>query len=146
MKRMGKRVFKKLIAIEDPPRKIIRGFAMGSFIGMMPIPGAQMFVALTLSFVFGLNKKAACIAVFNTNILTGAFVFAFNFWLGKQILGLRINFEFPSRLGLSFIKSLFNVGSEVFLSMFVGGIVTGILAYGISFYLLKVFFNHMEKK
>ena len=39
------------------------------------------------------NKFAAGIAVFQTNILTGAFVFGFNFLIGAEMLGIEESFN-----------------------------------------------------
>src|SRR5680860_182838 len=90
----------KIFTLEGSPAYIAKGFALGSFIGMLPIPGIQVFVALFLSSILNVNKKAACLAVFNTNIFTGFFVFAFNYWLGKKILGIQTEFVFPDRIGM----------------------------------------------
>ena len=42
-------VFKGLFKLEDSPKIISKGFALGSFIGMIPIPGLQIFVAYGIS-------------------------------------------------------------------------------------------------
>jgi uncharacterized protein len=77
--------FKNILVIQDEPKVVAKGFALGSFIGMLPIPGFQLMVSLGIATLLKLNKKAACIAVFNTNLATGAFVFSFNYWLGKKL-------------------------------------------------------------
>ena len=64
-------LFKGLFKLEESPEVIAKGFALGSFIGMIPIPGFQVFVAFTVAKIMKLNKTAACVAVFNTNIFTG---------------------------------------------------------------------------
>jgi len=80
----------------------------------------QVFVALFAEPVFNGNKKAACLAVFNTNIFTGVFIFAFNYWLGKTIFGFNTAFIFPDRIGLDFIIILFAAGKEVILWLLLG--------------------------
>lgn len=77
-------LFKSVFKIEDSPTVIAKGFALGSFIGMIPIPGFQIFVAYFTAKLMKVNKKAACVAVFNTNLFTGVFIFGFNYWLGKK--------------------------------------------------------------
>ncbi len=137
------RIFKGIFSIQDEPKIIAKGFALGSFVGMLPKPGFQVLVSLSIATLFKLNKKAACIAVFNTNLATGAFVFSFNYWLGKKILGVNPSFELGNKLDFQFIPIILRAGSDVFLSMFVGGILTGLLTATIAYFiLLKVLFVH----
>jgi uncharacterized protein len=115
---------------------IAKGFALGSFIGMMPIPGFQMMVSLGVASLFKLNKRAACIAVFNTNLATGAFVFSFNYWLGKKLLGVDPSFVIDDNINVQFAATIFRAGSDVFLSMVVGGVLTGLVAAVVVYYIL----------
>ncbi|MFA8300019.1 MAG: DUF2062 domain-containing protein [Hyphomicrobiales bacterium] len=140
-----KKFVNKMISIKDKPNRIIKGFAMGSFVGMLPFPGFQMLIALFFASIFKLNKKASCIAVFNTNVFTGLFIFAFNYWLGKIILGVDPDFVFPDRLGFDFVVNIMEAGSDVFFSLLVGGVITGIGAYIFSFYLIRYIFTLKTK-
>ncbi|QZT37197.1 DUF2062 domain-containing protein [Halosquirtibacter xylanolyticus] len=128
---------KSIFKIDDTPERIARGFALGSFIGMMPIPGFQVLVALGISTIIKVNKKAACVAVFNTNIATGAFVFAFNYWLGKNLLGIKSCFTMPDKIGLNFITVIMEAGAEVFIAMTFGGLLTGIVAAFVTYFSIK---------
>lgn len=128
--------FKELFTLKDEPKVIAKGFALGSFIGMLPIPGFQLLVSLGIATLLKLNKKAACIAVFNTNIITGAFVFSFNYWLGKKLLGVNPAFTIGDKLNYNFVATIFKAGSDVFFSMMAGGILTGLIAYALSYFLI----------
>ena len=136
--------WKRLFTLDGEPRYIAKGFALGSFIGMMPIPGLQMLVSLGIASIIKVNKKAAVIGVFNTNIATGAFVFAFNYWLGKTLLGLSPSFVFPDKIGLNFISTILAAGSDVFVSMVVGGLITGLLSWLIAYYLVLFLFTRQR--
>jgi uncharacterized protein (DUF2062 family) len=140
------RSIKGLFKLKGEPRYVAKGFALGSFIGMMPIPGFQMLVSLAIASVLKVHKTAAIIGVFNTNIATGAFVFAFNYWLGKTILGLSPNFNFPDKISLDFINTILLAGSDVFLSMVIGGLLSGIAASVISYYFILYIFNKKLQK
>ena len=140
MRKLGARLFnsvKQVLQLTDNPKSIAKGFALGSFIGMMPIPGLQMIVSLSIASVLKINRKAACIAVFNTNVLTGAFVFAFNYWLGKKLLGINSDFLLPENIDLNFIKSIFHAGTDVYMSLIAGGVITGIPAALIAYFIVK---------
>jgi len=115
---------------------------------MMPIPGFQMMVSLTIASVIKVNKKAAVAGVFNTNMVTGLFIFAFNFWLGKTILGIESNFVLPNKLNFCFVQTILNAGSDVYISMVFGGIITGIISAIASYWMIKVLLwkKTIEKK
>lgn len=124
----------KVFTLSGSPEDIAKGFALGSFIGMMPVPGFQVFIALFFSSAFKVNKKAACLAVFNTNAITGVFIFAFNYWLGKTLLGIKSDFIFPNQIDFSFFKIILLAGKDVMLSLLMGGLVTGLFSSAIMYY------------
>lgn len=138
--RIGKG-FRNVFKMKGEPRLVAKGFALGSFIGMLPFPGFQMLISATLATFLKYNKTAAIAGVFNTNVASGAFVFAFNYWLGSMILGVEQTFSMPETINLSFAKTIINAGTDVFLSLLLGGCITGVLAmflgYHISFSILK---------
>lgn len=141
-------IFKSIFKLDDSPKIIAKGFALGSFIGMIPIPGFQVFVAFGVSKLFKVNTKAACIAVFNTNLFTGAFIFAFNYWLGKTVLGISSAFKIPKTINIHFFNTLFKAGADVYISLIVGGIITGTFFAFAAYYLLKRFIEsrHLKNK
>lgn len=132
---------KRLFTLKGEPKVVARGFALGSFVGMLPFPGFQMIISAALATFFRVNRTAAIAGVFNTNLATGFFVFAFNYWLGKKILGIDPAFRIPEKIGLGFARTIFDAGADVFLSLLLGGIITGVIAmltgYYISLSILK---------
>jgi uncharacterized protein len=127
---------KDICSLKDEPKVIAKGFALGSFIGMLPIPGFQLIVSLGIATLLKLNKKAACIAVFNTNLITGAFVFSFTYWLGKKLLGVNPSFSIGDTVNYHFIVNILQAGSDVFLSLLAGGILTGLFTCTLSYWLI----------
>ena len=136
----------KIFALNGTPDYVARGFALGSFIGMLPIPGLQVLVALFAASIFKGNKKAACLAVFNTNIFTGVFVFAFNYWLGKTLFGFHTEFIFPDSIGIDFIMILFAAGKEVMLSLLLGGLITGAICGFLAYYGIIYWYFRKKQK
>ncbi len=132
---MNKNGIKRLFTLNGEPKVVARGFALGSFVGMLPFPGFQMLISATLAAFFRFNKTAAIAGVFNTNMVTGVFVFAFNYWLGKTILGIDSVFVIPDRIGISFAKTVITAGSDVFVSLLLGGFLTGIVAMFLGYYI-----------
>lgn len=141
---------RNLFRMKGEPRVVAKGFALGSFVGMLPFPGFQMLISATLATFLKYNKTAAIAGVFNTNLATGAFVFAFNYWLGKTILGVDSNFTVPDKISLSFAKTVIDAGTDVFLALLLGGFISGVVAmflgYYISFSILKRRNSNYEKE
>lgn len=101
---------------------------------MMPLPGFQVFIAYFMASWMKVNKTAACMAVFNTNAVTGLPIFYFNYWLGKRLLNLQLDFDFPQTISWDFTLIIWNAGKLVFVSLVAGGIVTGIPAALLGYY------------
>jgi len=138
--------FGSLFKIKGDPQMVARGFALGSFIGMLPFPGFQVLISAAFASVLKYNKAAAISGVFNTNLATGAFVFAFNFWLGKKVLGIETAFEMPDKINLSFAKTVINAGTDVFLSLLTGGIITGLVAMFLAYHISLLILNRKLMK
>lgn len=130
-----KKGFKGLFKLKGEPKIVAKGFALGSFVGMLPFPGFQIFISATLAAFLRYNKTAAIAGVFNTNLATGAFIFAFNYWLGRKILGIESSFQMPDRINFSFAKTVIEAGFDVFISFLLGGLITGIFAMFLGYYI-----------
>lgn len=132
-----KTMHQKIFSIDDSPENIARGFALGSFVSMTPFVGLHLLLSVALASLFGWNRVAAAIAAFNTNILTGVFIFSFNYYLGAMLIGEKADFVFPDKLDLSFVLNMIHSGSDVFITLIVGGFITGVITAFISYSLLK---------
>lgn len=124
------------MSLNDHPEKIAKGFALGSFIGMIPIPGFQVLVSVGISSALKWNRLAAGIAVFNTNVLTGPFIFGINYLLGAKILGLNPEFKIQSS-GLEMAQQIFTAGWDVAKALWLGGLILGIPFALIAYIVLK---------
>ena len=126
---------RSLFKLKGEPKTVAKGFALGSFVGMLPFPGFQMVISAALAAFFKFNKTAAVAGVFNPNIASGAFIFAFNYWLGRKILGIESTFVIPERITLGFAKTIVEAGTDVFFSLMLGGLITGILAMFLGYHI-----------
>lgn len=136
----------KIISFEGEPAYIAKGFALGSFVGMLPIPGFHILSSLTLGALLKLNQKSVFLGVIKTNLFTAGFIFSFNYWIGKSVLGIQPNFVIPNEISFDFLRIVFASGIEVFQSLLVGGIIMGIISaaanYYIIFYWIKNYRNY----
>jgi len=139
---MKLREFKeKFLRLKGSPAYIAKGVALGTFIGMTPFPGFQLLIALGLAKLLKVHKTAAALAVFNTNVFTGIFIFAFNYYIGTVLMNLKDMPAFPTSGVSEMSHFIFHSGTRVFGALFLGGIATGIPSAVIMFYLSRIFFQ-----
>lgn len=60
----------KVLHIEDSPRKIALGLAIGLFIAWTPLVGLHILLAIVFSTLFRANKFAAFVSIWVSNIFT----------------------------------------------------------------------------
>ena len=116
----------RLKRIQDDPRKTARGFALGVFIGMTPFVGLQVLIALFLASILKWNRTAASLGVFNTNVLTGPFLFGLSYFVGAWALQLELDFDAQSLRSFSGIAALFTGSVRVLYALLLGGLITGL--------------------
>lgn len=129
---------KQVVSFEGKPEFIAQGFALGSFIGMLPIPGFHILSSMGLAFLLKLNKKSVFLGVIKTNLFTAGFIFSFNYWLGKNMLGINPDFKIPKEIDFQFIKMILESGTDVFLCLLAGGILMGIVSALVTYYLVLI--------
>ncbi len=133
---------KAVISFEGNPEFIAKGFALGSFVGMLPIPGFHILSSMGLAFLMKLNKKSVFLGVIKTNLFTAGFIFAFNFWLGKKILGVSPDFTMPEKIDFGFFSTVFRSGFEVFECLLAGGILMGIVSAIVNYYVVLIWIKN----
>ncbi len=127
--------------IDGDPRQIACGYSLGIFIGLMPLIGVKAIMAMSIASVLKWNKLAAGVGVFNINPVTAPFFFGLNYLVGKQITGCQQSFEFPAEFSFRFFTELFRNGSEIMLTLTIGGVLLGIpfafFAYHLSYFAIR---------
>lgn len=136
----------KFLTLKGEPKYIAKGVALGTFVGMTPTPGFQVLISLGLAKIFNVHKLAAALSVFNTNAVTGLFVFAFNYYLGSKILGLDNLPSFPTTSFSDAVTFIFNSGINVFLSLIVGGVIVGIPSAIIMYFVSLNLFTKIQRR
>ena len=134
------------------PYAVAMGFFIGTLVGWTPTMGIQMMIAAALAFVFRCNKLAAIVMVWITNPLTFIPMYWLDYKVGKffmKLVNIRFTFfdfdafsamisEISQRSFLDAFLAFFKAGSSLYVPMFVGGTIIGVvngLALGIPIYL-----------
>jgi hypothetical protein len=148
IKRACKYFYYRFIRLQATPESLARGVALGLFISTTPTFGVQTFIALFLAAILRCSKLAAAVAVQLTNALTAPFIFLGTYYLGAVILGRPFD---QSRLeglldgfhwenvwtsGLSAFAPLWEGFRDVFVSLWVGGLIVGVVLAAIGYFVV----------
>lgn len=121
------------------PHQIALGIGVGSFIGIFPIEGFKTALVILISSLY---KKVNIISIFAASnvfsfIPMVPFVYFLDYWVGTKILGIPVIFTVNSFKHLS-MKMLSSSIGALFLGGAVVGITIGVVAYFVSFYIIKL--------
>lgn len=146
--RMIKYYFLMFARKEDPPKKIAHGFAIGIFVGFLPIIPFQALVSIIICTIFKANKLAGVLGSTTiTNAIMAIPVFYLQHFLGRIFILHDFSYEnFKNLFTQLNMSSLHTAGKDI-LIMFemvtIGGIIVGIISYPIVYYLT---FNYIVKR
>ena len=154
-----KRFIVKILELEDTPRRIAWGVALGTFIGMTPTVGLQMTIAVGVATLLRGNRLAAVAMVWISNPLTVVPIYWVDHIVGAAILRTEmlsisdiarvLDFESTGLFSI-FFEFLANLGKltwNVLPSMFLGGALLGVLlALPAYFLTLKAVHGYRARK
>ncbi|MBZ8179289.1 DUF2062 domain-containing protein [Oscillatoria salina] len=127
----------RLRRLRGGKQKIARGLAVGVFAGFFPLFGMQTLIGVLLATLIRGNKFAAAAATWISNPLTYVPIYAFNFHVGALLLRVDESLIDIDRIGVASTDQLLELGSALISTLFVGCLVTGLVA-GICTYFLSL--------
>lgn len=148
-------VFKWLVRLRRSPRAIAGGFALGTFIAFTPTIGVQFFLVIFLATLLNLNRPAAFVTIWITNIATVAPIYTFNYWVGSLFFSgpsvaevYRIFLDIASTFMkmevwamLDQFRVIMGLGKDIIIPLVIGSVLVGSVAAGI-LYLLAITLLH----
>jgi uncharacterized protein len=118
--------------LKATPEHLARGFAIGVFWGMFPLPGVQMLTAIVTAAVLRGSKVAAIAGTWLGNPLTTVPLTALNFHVGQTVLG-RTWTSLPENIHT--VEGFLELGGAAIGAYLVGCLVMGTLGGLISYIL-----------
>jgi len=144
MKRLSRKsiayYYLKLVNQSGSPDYIARGVAVGLFIAFLIPFGVQMVVAYALASVVRAAKMPAVALTWISNNFTIPVIYPVQCYIGSYMIGHPLHYEYVKNAFLKVIKemsykALFDLGVDLTISFFAGGILFGLLS-GISGYFI----------
>ena len=160
----------RLKRLPDTPHNIALGIACGVFVSFSPLFGLHFIYAAICAIILRANVLAALLGTFFGNPLTFFFIGSISYPLGRQMMGLHASEEDVAGLSESFadafraiwqgFTSLFGYGhtewfllgnffNQVFIPYFVGGLLPGLIAAMVCYFLgrpLIIAYQHQRRK
>jgi uncharacterized protein len=124
----------RFIRLKATPEHLARGFSIGVFWGMFPLPGLQMLTAIVTAAVLRGSKVAAIAGTWLGNPLTTLPLTALNFHVGQTLLGR--TWTAPPQ-GLYTVDGFLQLGGAAIGAYLVGCLTTGIVG-GLASYILGI--------
>jgi len=143
----------RVLHVDDTPHRIALGAALGLLIGLSPLMGLHMILALGLGYVLRANRAVALAVVWISNPATFVPIITFNWIVGQAIVPHQASND-PGRLhqqmsqllggtgnllsGLfsaDFWIAVFNLLVSLGAALWIGSVVVGLTA-GVAGYLL----------
>lgn len=157
-------VVKWMVRLRRSPRAIAGGFALGTFVAFTPTIGVQLGIALFLATVLNMNRPAALVTVWITNVATMAPIYTFNYWVGHLFWSgpstgevyrvfAHLAAEMMKMNGWEVIeqfKAVMGLSREIFIPLVIGSIFVGtiaaIIVYVASFAMLRYLLVRKHRK
>jgi len=133
-KRSLRLLYLRLLRLKAQPEEIAGGMAIGVFVGMTPTVPLHTVLAVSIAFLLKKSKLAAAGGVWIANPLSLPLVYLLDYKVGQIITGEKA----LSIAGADFsIRRLVELGWEISVPMFIGGLVTGLLFAIPSYFITK---------
>ncbi|AFZ48113.1 Protein of unknown function DUF2062 [Cyanobacterium stanieri PCC 7202] len=140
IKRYYKYFIWRIRHLQEQPKAIARGFAIGVFTGSFPFFGLQMIVALLLAIILKANKVTAMMGTWISNPFTYVPIFLFNYQIGtfilEKIFHIKLNYldEFDSESW----QNLADSGLEITITLLIGSFFVGLILSIIAYYFILI--------
>lgn len=131
MNRKLRYFYLRFIRLKATPEHIARGFAIGIFWGMFPLPGIQMLTAVVTAALLRGSKVAAIAGTWLGNPLTTLPLTALNLHVGHTLLG-RTWTDIPLQKFQS-VEDFLELGSTTIAIYLLGCLVTGVVGAALSY-------------
>jgi uncharacterized protein len=125
-RRTARYVIHRLGRVPGTPYRIAAGFACGAAVSFTPFMGFHFLCAALLALLIRGSVVASAFGTAVGNFWTFPFIWIWTYNLGRWLLGDAGNYQLPEHLSVHYI---INSPFHVVLTMTVGGLPTGVVAW-----------------
>ena len=148
-KKLGDRIkkaikdhFIEIIHLQISPHSIASGFALGTFISVLPTPGFNIILGIIVTLIFSrINKFSLFGAILLWNPFTAAFIYPTSYAIGNNIFGTLPAVDYQ----LTFFDYLLRFSRRFIVGNLILASSTALASYGITRLAAEII-QHKEKK
>ncbi len=122
----------RLILLPDSPHRVSLGLAVGVLVGMTPTVPLQTALAILLAWMVRGSKVAAYIGIWITNPITIPPLYTAMFFVGRALTPFGHQ---PHTPAVWHMENLLQLGTDLALAMFCGGLILGVIFAPITYLL-----------
>jgi uncharacterized protein (DUF2062 family) len=130
-----RKTYERFIKIRGEPQDIAMGLALGLFLGVSPMFGLQVWIAILLAALFKWNKIAAALGTVISNPFTTPFIYAATYYVGSKLFDT--GKILPAGLAWDFntLVRILSKTPQVFWAWTLGGVILGLPLACFGYYL-----------
>lgn len=130
LRRLVRYIYIRFIRLQSHPQAIAKGLAAGVFAGSYPLFGLQTFMGVAIAAAIDGNKIVAAAGTWISNPLTYVPIYAFNYQIGRWLLGQSANTSLTNQSPQEWMS----LGFDITIALMVGSTLVGIILAIISYY------------
>ncbi len=130
---------KEVLQPKHTPHSIALGFAIGTFIGILPLPGIHLLLAALIALTYKkVNKLAIFIGIFFWNPITLPVIYYLSYKIGDLLFASTpvVDYEF------SFLEQIYHITRRFLL----GNVILAVGASIISYFLVRKGVQEYQQK
>ncbi|MFZ5646398.1 MAG: DUF2062 domain-containing protein [Bacillota bacterium] len=140
-----KDTYEKVMDLPDSPRKIAQGVALGTALEFLPMPFISIPVSYLLARLVRVNAAAAVLTVIFFKWAV-PFFFAFNYYIGKILLGSADLYSFENSVSLTGTEACIEWMRHLGYPFLVGAAINSVLAGVVTYYGVRALLECRRKK
>lgn len=121
-----RRAYERFIRIRGDPKDISFGLALGIFMGISPIFGFQLILAVLIAALLKWNKIAAAMGTLISNPLTTPFIYPFAYLVGSSVMGTTTKNHLVIPRDLATAGRMLEEAPQLLLEMTLGTVLIGL--------------------
>jgi len=118
--------YDRFLRIRGDPKDICFGLALGIFLGISPLFGFQLILAVLIAALLKWNKIAAAMGTLISNPLTTPFIYPFAYLVGSKVMGTTTKGHLVIPRDLATAGRMLEEAPHLLLEMTLGTVLIGL--------------------
>ena len=128
--------FHEVIKLKTTPHSIALGFAIGTFISVLPTPGFNILIGLLLVLIF---ERISKLSLFGAILFWNPIVSIPIYWLNHKVGDLLFASAPVIKYNIVFVDFIYNFSRRYLIGSLINGIIISLLCYFLVWFIASKF-------